>query len=64
MTLSQFAKKLGRRGGLKRAEKLTPERRREIAASGAKARAESLRNAKKIEENFRYLEAIRGMTPS
>jgi hypothetical protein len=61
MTLSQFAKKLGRRGGLKRAEKLTPKRRQEIAASGARARAESIQNAKRIEENFRYLEAIREM---
>ncbi len=64
MTLGQFAKKLGRMGGLKRAEKLAPKRRKEIAASGGKARSESLRLTRRIEENFRYLEAIREMAPS
>ena len=33
---------LGREGGRARAEKLTPERRREIAALGVRARAEKL----------------------
>ncbi len=58
MTASEMAKKLGRRGGLKRAQRLSKERKQEIARSGAKARIESLRLAKRIESNFRHLAAI------
>jgi len=36
--LSDAAKAMGRKGGKKRAENLTPEQRREIALKGAKAR--------------------------
>jgi ribosomal protein S21 len=45
--LRAFARELGRRGGLKggraRAEKLTPEERKEIARKAAKARWENRR---------------------
>jgi hypothetical protein len=34
----EYAKRLGRRGGTKRSENLTPERRREIARKAAMAR--------------------------
>lgn len=37
MDVKEAAKMLGRKGGLARAKKLTPERRREIAAQGGKA---------------------------
>jgi hypothetical protein len=36
--LSQVLQELGRQGGQKRAKKLTPERRREIARKAAAAR--------------------------
>jgi len=36
--LKEYAKRLGRRGGKKRSENLTPERRREIAKKAALAR--------------------------
>lgn len=62
MSIRQLAKQLGRRGGLKRAKKLSAERRKEIAASGGKARAEAHIIAKRIEENFRYLETMRQLT--
>jgi len=59
MSMRQLAQQLGRRGGLKRAQKLSAERRKAIAVSGGKARAEAHATAKRIEENFRYLETIR-----
>lgn len=59
MTLKRYARLLGRRGGVKRAKTLSPQRRKAIATSGGLARAESLQAAKRIEENFAYLEAIR-----
>ncbi|OGQ04160.1 MAG: hypothetical protein A2W61_07915 [Deltaproteobacteria bacterium RIFCSPLOWO2_01_44_7] len=37
--------------------------RKRIASLGASARGEALRIAKRIEENFLYLEAIRKMKP-
>ncbi len=61
MSFRQFAKILGRRGGKKRAKTLSPQRRRAIASQGAQARIASLKAARRIEENFRYLEAIRQM---
>ena len=64
MSLSHFAKALGRRGGLKRAESLSEGRKKEIASSGGKARLESHRTARRIEQNFRYLEAMREIAPS
>ncbi len=59
MTISEMARKLGRQGGLKRAEKLSNTRRSEIARIGAQARMESFRIAKAMRNNFDYLEAIR-----
>ncbi len=55
---------LGRRGGLSRAERLSPERRAEIARMGAEARAESLRLAGAIRNNFDYLGAIERLRPA
>ena len=62
MTISSFAKALGKRGGLARARRLSPEKKKAIASLGGIARSESNSIVKKIEENFRYLETIRQMT--
>lgn len=63
MSIRDFAKTLGRRGGLKRAQRLSPTKRKEIASTGGLARSESFKLAKRIEENFLYLEAIQEMAP-
>jgi len=66
MTVSELAAALGRRGGRARAARLSPERRREIAARGAAARKQSLEAARRIEINFRYAAAVaelRGPAP-
>lgn len=64
MRMRSLAEKLGRRGGIKRAQKLSARRRKEIASAGGKARAEAHAIAKRIEENFRTLETIRELTSS
>jgi len=58
MSFKKYAKLLGRRGGRKRAVNLSPERRSAIASLGGRARAESFRLAKRIDENFLYLNAV------
>ncbi|MBI4125223.1 MAG: hypothetical protein HY609_03085 [Deltaproteobacteria bacterium] len=64
MSFRKYAKILGQRGGKKRARNLSSQRRKAIASSGGRARAESLQAARRIEENFRYLEAIRQLASS
>ena len=59
MTTSELAALLGRKGGRARAARLSPERRRQIAAAGAAARLQSLEAARRIEVNFRYAAAVR-----
>lgn len=66
MTPSELATVLGRRGGRARAARLSPERRRQIAAAGAAARRQSLEAARRIAVNFSYAEAVeelRGAAP-
>lgn len=63
MKKENMAKILGSRGGKARAKKLSAARRKEIASSGAKARIESLRIAKEILVNFKYLESFREFAP-
>lgn len=63
MSLSEMAKTLGRRGGLRRAHRLSSRRRAEIARMGARARAESLRLAGVIRNNFDYVRAIERLDP-
>jgi hypothetical protein len=58
MSLSGIARTLGRRGGLRRAQRLSSRRRAEIARLGARARAESLRLAEVIRNNFEYARVI------
>jgi hypothetical protein len=67
MTMSEVAAALGRRGGHARAARLTPERRRQIAAAGASARQQSLEAARRIAVNLSYaaaVEALRGPRPA
>ena len=54
-----MAKKLGSLGGKARAKKLSTEHRRKIASLGGMAKATSFIAAKRIRENFSYLDAIR-----
>ena len=54
----EMARRLGRRGGIARARRLSVERRREIASKGGEARRRSLGAAKRIADNFRYLDAV------
>lgn len=63
MTIGELAAALGRRGGRARAARLSPERRRQIAATGAAARRESLEAARRITANFRFLELVRAFAP-
>ena len=57
---------MGRRGGQARAQRLTAERRRQIASLGGQARHRSLLVARRIDENFRFAAAVlelRGTSP-
>jgi hypothetical protein len=58
MDVRKMAKLLGQRGGRARAARLSPAERRRIAALGGQARGQSLRVARRIAENFRYLAAL------
>jgi hypothetical protein len=49
---------MGRRGGRARAQRLSAERRRQIASLGGQARHRSLLVARRIEENLRYAAAV------
>ena len=53
-----MARAMGRRGGLARASRLSAERRRQIASLGGRARQASLLAARRIAENFRYVNAV------
>lgn len=66
MNVSEAARAMGRRGGRVRAQRLSAERRREIASLGGLARHRSLLVARRIDENFRYAAAVlelRGTPP-
>jgi hypothetical protein len=54
-----MARLLGRRGGRRRAQRLSARERKRIAALGGNARGVSLQIAQRIEENFRYFAAAR-----
>ena len=53
-----MARVMGRRGGRARASRLSPERRREIASLGGKARQRSLLAALRLVENLLYAAAV------
>ncbi len=58
MELHEAARALGRRGGLRRAERLSRQERRRIAAQGGRARALSFHAERRVAENFIALEAV------
>jgi len=58
MRIRSIAQALGRRGGLARARKLSPERRREIASQGGRSKALSRHASRRILENFEYLKRV------
>jgi hypothetical protein len=63
MNVHEMARALGRRGGRKRAQRLSASRKKQIASLGGVARARSLGAARRIEANLRYaatVELLRG----
>jgi len=58
-----MAQHLGRRGGLKRAARLSTDGKRRIAALGGNARAESFAIARRVEANLRYAATIAELQP-
>ena len=64
MTLSELAAELGRKGGRARAARLSAERKRQIASTGAAARKASLEAARRILVNFRYRELVLAFAPA
>ena len=63
MNTSEIARMLGRRGGLKRAQRLSKARRVEIARLGAQARADSFSLEQAMRNNFDYVAAMRQLHP-
>lgn len=61
MSMRSAARQLGRRGGLARAARLAAGRRKAIAALGGRARSLSHHAERRIAENFRYLEVVKGL---
>ena len=58
MDIAQVARTLGRRGGQARAARLSADDRRQIAALGGHARRRSLEMARRVAENFRYVDSV------
>ena len=58
MNTTKLARLLGRRGGLARARRLSPESRRRIASQGAHARKQSIEAAARILDNFAYADLV------
>jgi len=63
MKPSDMARVLGRKGGQARAARLGLAEKRRIAALGGRSRALSLHAARRVSENFRYVEAIEAFQP-
>ena len=61
MDIAQIARALGRRGGQARAARLSREERRRIAGLGGHARRRSLQLARRVAENFRYVDTVAAM---
>lgn len=57
-TVNNSAVTLGRLGGIARAKRLSADHRKKIAAHGGRSRAQSLLAARRIRENFDYLNAV------
>jgi len=58
LTPTEFARALGRRGGLARASRLSTAQKQAIAAMGAQARLRSLRATNNVIANFRAADAV------
>jgi len=58
MNIRQSAQSLGRRGGLARARHLAPEQRKKIASQGGRAKALARHAARRVEDNFNFLEIL------
>ena len=58
MDAGAMARAMGRRGGRARASRLSPERRRQIASLGGRARQRSLLAARRLVENLVYAAAV------
>ncbi|MCM3878666.1 MAG: hypothetical protein ND807_01025 [Vicinamibacterales bacterium] len=58
MRASDIAKALGRRGGRARDKRLSAAEKRRIASLGGQARLQSLRAARRIADNFRYVAVL------
>ena len=58
MNASEMARALGRRGGRARAKRLSVADKKRIASLGGRARLQSLKAARRIEDNFRYAAVI------
>lgn len=54
-----MARAMGRRGGRARANRLSPERRRQIASLGGEARQRSVLATRRLFENLLYAAAVR-----
>jgi len=68
MDTHRYAQMLGRLGGLSRARRLAPDERRRIASLGGLARSLARHAVRRVELNFRSLEAVTvlrkaGITP-
>lgn len=63
MNASDMARALGRKGGQARAARLAPAEKKRIAALGGRSRALSLHAARRIAENFRYVEVMDALQP-
>ena len=61
MSVRQYAQILGRRGGRARARSLSSQARKKIASLGGRAKALSRHAVRRIEDNFKYLEAIEAL---
>ena len=61
MNLHEWAQASGRLGGMARARAISASRRREIASLGGRAKALSRVAARRIRDNFAYLEAVEAM---
>jgi len=65
MDVSAMAREMGRRGGRARADRLSAERRRQIASLGGRARQRSLLATRRLVDNLLYAAAaleLRGET--
>jgi hypothetical protein len=63
MTNRSMAQRLGRRGGRRRAARLSAGGKRRIAALGGNARAESFAIARRVAANLRYAATIAELQP-